>query len=123
MRDFEPRALGILAMAMMKSDQENGTVFAAISHRSLELYESGAIFNSLDICQLLVALAHFRYRDELLLKVLASRLEESFEGYDSKARDIAMWSFSILGGVPGGKERYPHLVECLLEPKLRFWPL
>ena len=65
------------------------------------------------LARLLVALAHFRYSpapsgsflihdwihmvvcllkssgDELLLKVLASRLEESFEGYDSKARDIA----------------------------------
>ena len=82
MKDFDPRALGILVTAgslgpnrysiifnlaisppgkhegdlmlseaMVRSNQENGHVFAAISHRSLELLESGVVFNSMDICQ------------------------------------------------------------------------
>ncbi|CAJ1399606.1 unnamed protein product [Effrenium voratum] len=117
MPGFQPREMGILATALVSSDQEDGHLFAALSFRALDLLHRKEAFNSLDLCQLLLALAHFGYRDELLLKALAGRLEGSWDHCDEKARDIAMWSFSQLGGVPG-KDAHPRLAEALVEYEL-----
>ena len=42
---------GMHIEAMVKSDHEDGHLFAALSHRALELLHSGARFNTMDICQ------------------------------------------------------------------------
>jgi len=42
---------GMHIEAMVKSDHEDGHLFAALSHRALELLNSGTRFNTMDICQ------------------------------------------------------------------------
>ncbi|CAE8612188.1 unnamed protein product, partial [Polarella glacialis] len=116
--ELGPRELGMIGTALAKSGHEDGQIFALLSHRALQLLQSGPQFNSLDVSQLLAALAHFSYRDEALLDAVAAQLERGLATYDPKARDIVLWSFSELGGLPGGARRYPALGEALLEYEL-----
>lgn len=115
-----PHQIGTLSISLAKAGIDEGQEFAMLAHRALELLKEGekgiglAKFGPKDVAQLLAGLAHFQFRDEPLLSALASCIEVDLDSYDEVGRDIVLWSFSKLGGLPSGQE-LPRLDDALLE--------
>ena len=53
-QEFGPRDIGLVAIAMVRSGQEDGYLFAALAHQALQLLKQRS-FKSLDLCQRLGA--------------------------------------------------------------------
>ncbi|CAE7449265.1 unnamed protein product [Symbiodinium necroappetens] len=113
--ELGPRELGVLVTALAKAGVDDGRLFAALSHQTQQLTARGAEFNHLDLCQLLAALAHFGYRDEMLLQGLTSKVELAFSTYSAKSRDIVLSSLSELDFACA---EHPLLSEALKEHEL-----
>ncbi|CAK0872385.1 unnamed protein product [Prorocentrum cordatum] len=119
--ELAPCDVAVVATAHARAALEDGPLFAVVSHRACELLGGeaggGPRFNGVDVAQLLAALARFGYRDEELLSRLGAKAEVELPSYGARARDIALWALSELGGVPGA-ERHPALSEALVEYEL-----
>lgn len=138
--ELSPRDIGMLAIAHAKAKLDNGSFFAAMAHRSMELLvpvqplcsAPGAgrrlrqarshkvSFGKRDVAQILAALATFSYREDVLLAALASVVQQDWDEYDAVAKDIALWAIFKLGGLPEAShgQSWPDLSDALLEYEL-----
>eukprot|EP00929_Paragymnodinium_shiwhaense_P105505 TRINITY_DN70567_c0_g2_i1.p1 TRINITY_DN70567_c0_g2~~TRINITY_DN70567_c0_g2_i1.p1 ORF type:complete len:635 (+),score=155.48 TRINITY_DN70567_c0_g2_i1:181-1905(+) len=125
--ELAPRDIAVAAVALAKAKLDDGALFSVLSYRAQVLLSGSSDdkaapahkrFGPRDVSQLLVALATFRFRDSMLLTALAQRADADLARYDAKAREMALWAFSELGGLPPGIAADCVLAEALVEYEL-----